>query len=886
MIQACHSRLPFITKSFRRRSASCRVTVVTALVALLAVSTARAEPPVLYAQPYHESPVHGAPDELLLLGGHGFAPTDEVVYALVEGDALPNRPAHPPQTATPESGVAPVVSGSGVPHSLVVHLPDTMLRGREYALWVRTAQGEWSEPVRINDPRPLWLTPARVSASGSPAGGLARYLKVVGRNLDPAPDATTRVRLSGPEELILPAETLRPALDRHVARVSLPRLSPGAYRVAVSRDGMRWAEVANQTLEVRPDATAAREFLVSEAAPGGCRADDGRDDTECIMRALDAARAAGGGRVVLGAGVWDLADAAVSASIVIPTGVDLVGAGAASTALVRHPAPRRSTAAALTLEGRNTLSGLTFRDVRRYERNGEAGPFLQIGSGAGGSAVEDVVIAANVFDRTMIGIADSAVPIERLVVAYNEFGAFSEAIRLVGNRFDALHRFRVEDSIVAHNVFKPGSFLDADAFSGAIASELGGTYRLDFSHNVADGAATDYLYAPASDARGWRAGFFWHMNENNEMLLVSDNTATCTGDKIGDGEAIAYDNNGNTFGLDAAAPVLRAGRSEVTIALPLRTAQHGREIELRSYYVGHWIQVGTGPGLGQVRKIEAYTVDARKGEVTFTISPAWDVVPEPSATHVSIGRTFWQVYTLANTIDHARPPCLKSNRTNRGGGAIAVWAQTADSVVAGNHLRDTNGILFQNLYSELRPGSRCGADCDRGTHYMSFVDIRDNTISGESAPDDACSSSGIIGSLGAGPDGPPRTTGYGVSIAHNRISNADARNGGAISFSAGWHVGPAPYRWPLVANTLIQHNRIEGLSGRALRPCAGDRSAPRTGIHLGNASLLTGTVLHANTCGSMTRPLAIGGARETVRYCAGARAGDCGCTSPASRERR
>ena len=48
------------------------------------------------------------------------------------------------------------------------------------------------------------------------------------------------------------------------------------------------------------------------------------------------------------------------------------------------------------------------------------------------------------------------------------------------------------------------------------------------------------------------------MNDSHEMLLISGNSASCTGDKAGDGEAIALDNNANTFGLSAASPVLAA----------------------------------------------------------------------------------------------------------------------------------------------------------------------------------------------------------------------------------------------------------------------------------------------------------------------------------------
>ena len=94
------------------------------------------------------------------------------------------------------------------------------------------------------------------------------------------------------------------------------------------------------------------------------------------------------------------------------------------------------------------------------------------------------------------------------------------ALELGGNYFKSTSRFRIDDSVIAHNVFKPGSFLDITNRLGPIASEVGASHRLDFSDNVADGAAADYLYSPG-DARGWRAGFFFHMNDDHEMLLIS-----------------------------------------------------------------------------------------------------------------------------------------------------------------------------------------------------------------------------------------------------------------------------------------------------------------------------------------------------------------------------
>ena len=365
------------------------------------------------------------------------------------------------------------------------------------------------------------------------------------------------------------------------------------------------------------------------------------------------------------------------------------------------------------------------------------------------------------------------------------------------------------------------------------------------------------------------------MNNNHEMLLVSRNLATCTGDKAGDGEAIAYDNNANTFGLERAARVLRADADSVTILGPLVARQNSRDVRPQNYYEGHWIQVGAGPGLGQVRKILSYGQDPGTGEVTFKVAPQWDVVPGEGLSRVNIGREFWQVYTVANIVDQRRPLCQKSNRTLPRGGAISVWAQTADSVVAGNQQYDTDGIIYEQYYNAEEAGCE---SCSSATFYTDFLQIRDNLIEGEYAWPDDCSSSGIFGSMGAGPTphSLPPTVSYGVSIAHNVIDHADGWRGGAISLLPTWFEGPAPQRWPLVASTLIDHNSLTGLHESAASPCKGGAPHPRTAISLGDSGLARATVLYANSCPDAQRGLKVGKS-SVIKVCSADGAKTCEC---------
>jgi hypothetical protein len=865
--------------------------LLSSLISIGMPSSSSATAPTLYRQPAYESPVRGEPDDLLLVAGYGFAADDQVVFQSVGAASESLRhPGAVPTASTEELGIAEVVSTANVPYSLTVRLPKFLRIGQTYALWVRNARQEWSQSIFINDARPYWVSPAYVYASAAVAS-LPRYLKVVGRNLQPAAGSVTEVRLTGPQDLAIkaqPADADSGAMDHYVAQLILPRtLLPGTYRIQLRRDGTNWITLGAQTLEVRPDPTPVAKFPVDSADYGACRADDGADDVPCVVRAIAAAHAAGGGTVLFGPGTWNLSGVGIAApnGIVVPAGVNLRGAGVQLTHIVRQADWNTvSPTATFTLMGHNVVEGIAFRDSRVYGLGDAPVSYLKLGltravddaHGTPAGAIEDVVITKNLFDRPYFAIADGGAPIARLFVTYNEFGAYRGALELAGNRLLVSEKFRVDDSVITFNTFKPGSHLDVPNRQGSAASELGASHRVDFSNNTADGAATDYLHSP-EDARGWRAGFFWHMNNNQELLLISKNNATCTGDKAGDGEAIALDNNGNTFALDGAASVIRATQDSVTLAGPLQPVQYDRPVPLQSYYQEHWIQIAEGPGIGQVRKIVSYRIDLANGRITFTVSPQWDVVPAEGTTRVSIGREYWQTYIVANTVDHRKPLCQKSNRTNTKAGVITLWAQTADSSVEGNRQYDTDGIAFQQLYNAQEPGCR---ECDRVSSYLDFVEIRGNLIDGEYDWANGCSSSGIFGSLAAGPttrSAPPPTVSYGLSISHNTINHADGLRGGAIAFSPTWYQGPAPHRWPLVNNALIYQNKLTGLDVAPAKPCKGESIHQRTAISLGGSSLVWRTVLYANTCPDARRALDVT-PRDVNRVCPPGANPSCECT--------
>jgi hypothetical protein len=845
--------------------------------------SAAASGPTLYHLPAYESPVRGEPDDLLVLAGDGLSPDDTIVYRAFAPGKIAAHPADLPGKSTAEFGLADIVNAQSAPLQLTVRLPKTMVSERSYQLWVRTPRNAWSNAVAINDPRPLWISPAVVYASQT-EGSLSRYIKVVGRNLQPRGSRAVAIRLIGARRYLL-NEMLEAATDpgvqRYSATLRLPRqMAAGQYRVALSVDGESWIDVPGDPLLVIDDPGQPREFAISTGAFGGCQPNDGADDTACISAAVAAAVAAGGGSVVLGAGTWNIE----AGKIVLPAGVQLRGLGPDVTRLVRHDGSEAASAA-ITLLGDNTVSGIRFASERLYSVQDQGHPMLQLGArysteinpGSSPAVVRDVIICNNIFDKSYIAINDGGASIERLIVDHNRFGDFHSALELGGNRRNVRSRFRIKDSIISHNAFVPGSSLDREHGQGAVASEIGASTRLDFSDNTADGADREFLNSP-QDAPGWRAAFFFHMNDSHEMLLISGNSAACTGDKAGDGEAIALDNNANTFGLSQASPVLAATADSVRIAGPLKSTQNERQVDVGSYYVGHWLHIAQGPGIGQTRRIVSYrSGSAASGSaITFIVSPAWDVAPRAGLSYATVGREFWQAYVVGNVIDQRKPLCTKANITRPKGGAISIWAQTSDSVVEGNRQFDTDGILFQQAYGADENDCK---ECVANTDLQSFLEIRSNLIDGEYDWDSACSISGIMGSYAAAPTthSMPPPLSIGVSISHNDIRHADGLKGGAITVQPTWYRGPANYARPLIENLLIHHNRISSVSGAGTRPDCGYAGATRIGIRLDGGQNVDASVLYMNTCVDVATPLVDRGTRTRL-VCDNAPAQSCECT--------
>jgi len=862
---------------------------VIALLLVAALGPALASGPTLYSQPAYESPVRAGPDELLLLPGAGLAASDRVIFQRSDDFSAP-------------VGSAEIVSTADVPNSLTIRLPQEFSADSAYTLWVVNAQDERSNPVHVNDARPLWITPDHTYTTGSIAN-LPRVLKVVGRNLQPAAGAATRVRLTGPRTYTLTASPVARALGRYVAQVDLPAsMAAGEYTIEVSRDGAAWVGLLATGI-ARP------QKLLVEANPRPVPIVSVRDytcekgdDTSCIVNAINAAadshRFPDGATVefesreyVLDApGEWragrsDSTKQVSFEGIWVPKHVNLQGRGIGKTLIERgrgwvstqrrgprgQPLPLTSM---FNLQGNNIVQGFTFSDANTYD----ADSVLDVAAiNLGISAVyarniglpplplSDIVISRNEFKLPLQGILARGLRLEHLFITYNILAAYKNGIYL--NRWfnaDPERAFDLTDSVIAHNTFYPSSH------DAVIGSQIGGGTRLDFSDNVADGTATRYLYH-ATDRKGFRAGFFWNLSSNSEMKLISGNRIACSADKPGDGEAIVLDNADmkDYGGFERVAPVVSASAATVVAgAVP---------VPGRLPFVGQWLQIVGGPGLGQLRKITAYRADSNSA--TFTVDPAFDV-PPTSASRVTLGLENWHSYIVSNSVDLGSKTCVNGAKQERTAGGILFYAQTADSVIEGNTQTATTGIVLTHQYI-------LAAGKPMGLMLQSSNQVRDNDVMGRPAFGPVTGTSGIrafyVASRQPEATPEPPVLGFATVIAGNRLDGADDPNG-AIGLEDGGLVGflnsdggcTARYRLGVVP--LIFHNQLRNTHGIDINGRNVRQNSSSCSDRLRD-SIVWGAQLYNNSCNLAGRAVMDFGTGSQLKC---AQAGNsCECASAA-----
>lgn len=637
--------------------------------------------------------------------------------------------------------------------------------------------------------------------------------------------------------------------------------------------------------------------------------------------------------------------------ILVPVGVTLQGAGAngANATVIERATTWPANTPTIALQGGNTVSGFYFKDDNNYLTDYASQTFgsPQVLLGVewywawmwntnGPFTVSNVTITNNVFDKPFTAISNAGLPVDHLYITNNIFGgAFTTAIsvgedennvRNLGPNpqpYETYQGYHWQDTVVAYNTFYPSSFQVTQAAydsgappgNGSIATGFNTGLRSDFSNNLADGTSTQYFYNP-TDPKGFRAAFFWSMGANQEMTLVSNNTVYCSADKYGDGESIVYDGSGTSGGTPAAEPVLATSTwidtasgivgSSVTVQGPLVTqlSTDAGLIDISAnptpYYRDFWVQVVTGSGQGQWRKIESVTLGSNASGPTFTVNvtPALDV-PADATSQVIVARAYWQNVTVNNYVDQRTPLCTKANARDHGG-TMSWYASTADSAMEGNQQYGTSGILINHTYQPQQPGTTPLAP--GGFVLQSYNEIRNNVVSGAFDWSSAGREAGIM--LGFGASGwyctggtcvtapQPANTGFGVSIAGNTVSQASARDSdgsvhppvGAISLGAGWTTGYIDAlglaMWELDDNTLIFQNKLQDISN-TVAGSAGGLPLVGIGVDVSQGSTPNPPVnwratLYHNSCTNVDSPLSDFGL-STRRYCPSGNDGSCEC---------
>ncbi len=945
--------------------------------------------PALYANPRYESPVRGDPGDVLLLAGSHFdLTTTLVVYQAISDTTQPLlAPSTLPaaQTAT-EGNITPL---SRDDNALSVVLPSVMTAGQSYALWAATPDSacageyDFSNGVLINDARPMWVTPGPLANAAQPSypyvystanrPGIGRLVKIVGRNLQPAPGQQTQVRFTASELapiILTAADDGDPAtqIERYVAKVTLPATMPlsnnqaTTYEIAVSRDGVSWVPLTSTQLTVLPDPaarTTANSFYPSDygdavnaCSPCDAPGDPGSDDTLCITRAIHAARQYAAqnrttGNVVFRApacpngqpATWIVAancnpnnagvlhdsyfgapyDACYNYwGIIVPEGVNLIadnaktqatieteqgydeplidaattagqcgavgtacttdsdccGQGNAQVCMQEGPPGHRdgkcenrevSRQYLFNLKGNNIVQGLRFHDAYKASFAtilAPDGPITFVSSPASQAllvAGNDMTITNNFFDDMYAGIQSYPVSLPDglsgnmdLVITGNKFGCW-----LAGMGLGAV----VEDGVLANNTFWPGAYLATLA-----GSELGGQ-RWDISSNLLDGTNSiakpdGSLPAYSAPYIGWRAGFFFPTFSSQEDLLVAQNRFDCVGTRpYQDGEAISTDSNGDIAGLRSGQPVISVPAptgTQVTIGWP--ASRNPADAGAPNDYKGRWLRVDYGPGLGQARKITGVSTTATT--ITFTISPALDVVPVAGQSRIIVGNQIWQMNIVDNLVDDTCSTQIADISTLHPSstGEIGVYSGGVDVAIDSNHQIDTAGLSLWSQYVDFTTTTGAGSYPAYQTPQY-FVEIRGNTIQGQfGGPQNP---QNIVGSgiglytlsgtlLDGIPQDNPNDPGFGVSISHNTLidiamSRFDLNGAQSAAIALVPEQAGDQSNSPGYVDTLVFANHINGTTastGGALSSAISNGARYTTAV--GEPNYPRGTVICGN----------------------------------------
>lgn len=686
------------------------------------------------------------PGQTALAFGEGFDPvaTRCAVVSFPEADrttAPPYAPLAALAATPPESAViheAVMVSPRRAGYTLSPRREDDLL----YVLWFGRP-GDWSRPLLVNRPR--------LSRCAPQVFGAGATLQLFGQNLGGWPKYNPQKRDFERHCWVRFADSsdrqvaMVPAFAESTYELALelpPAVKPGDYQVRVhsTRGGeLGWSDpvaLAVREPEVWPAQTV-------DARDHGVAGDGLKDDTAALQKTLDDCAAAGGGTVRLPTGTF-----LISATLTIPPGVWLRGAGAPSSRLQFDP-----TVPFVAGQQKPVVSGRThFRLTDLTVLSGPAAVRGLVVSNDTGPA-QDVLIQRCVFralvsqdkpwnqgvllnlpwDMPKYPVLDCEISDCEIEATYALFLSSTRRCRILRNKL--LHTgmplacWSMAECLVEGNYWAPGGYNETSAHGPMLMANT---------------------------------GFFGGVVDNVFRLNTGGHHGPGLGGPRNVGEAFAYDSLANV------EPAVFRGTASSSTADTVTVAAGGLAPEALRDMTAFIV---SGKGVGQVRVVTGNTTD------TVTLSQPWAILPDATSM-ICITRSFRDNLILRNGFTDA--------------GSCFIWGRGFENVFALNQLKDVGFTGAAGL--NWQADDRCNP--------CFFNEFNENWIASSARRG---SGVGVIsGNYRDAYASPlPEPIAFGTIIRDNHISDADT----ALTISLG---GADKLRHPgqLVWDTLFEGNDV------------------------------------------------------------------------------
>ncbi len=598
------------------------------------------------------------------LWGVGFVPGQTQVYAweapfderktLAALERSPYRPQEfLPKEPPPNARSMPVLAVD--PNGLVMAVewfPHYDASGFYDALngphvgWVRTPNGT-SPPFLVRSAQPWFVYPEQAHPGD--------VIRVFGRNL-----ATWLGHYYAPRLVALKARKdskvfplTRFGSGRHPVYecwAVLPEdLPEGEYELFVHNGAggeAGWGGPLRLVVQPRPEPPK----VVLNARDFGAKGNGVDDDTDALRQALVKAGELGGGIVLLPPGLYP-----IKAPLWVPSGVTLQGAGNRNSVLI--VLPNRPMRFSVPSEIANAMPG-HFR-ARQQERNQGAMLWLRDNSAVvdvgliDGSGTLQAVFASHTrcrIERCYIRQTHGTEP--AVMVEWGSYGFVLKdcEIESVSGGVFLVHGPH-QQALISGNTIRnlaPGTANNLFVRS-FVTSVIENNVLLDADRNFVSQLSYSSAYRSAIIGNIWRNNIPRRHNSGENMYE--------SGSAVWFGRVVKAD----------ATMVTVEGEPFTSDALRKR---HPQLSDLKPTFA---VVIG-GRGVGQYRRIVDNTAN------TFTVEPAWDIVPDQS-TVIAIGMAYVETLWIDNTEEHT------ANWTG-------FWGMCLGNVVDGHILRNGEGLYL------------------------------------------------------------------------------------------------------------------------------------------------------------------------------------------------